>query len=105
MEIDLTGVIVTSIALITALAVVIAQLVKRHTNKKEWEELKVFAAMAVRAAETYFKSGCGKEKFDFAEKYIKDLCDAVNTKINTDAVKEAIQKAWEDAGLNHTSQK
>lgn len=101
MTIDMTQVVIAVVGLMSVvLTAVIVPLIKSKLTADQWENLKNYAVAAVQAAEILFGAGHGKEKLDYAMKYIEKECAAHGIKVDTDSVRVAVENAWKQLGFD-----
>lgn len=110
MNIDITQIIVSVIGLIGLIltGIVIPSLrswLKSKVTNEQWETIKNYALAGVQAAEILFNAqGKGEEKLEWVSKYIEAQCAAHGIKIDMDTVRIAIENAWKDLGLDHSTE-
>lgn len=111
MNIDITPIIVSVIGLIGLIltGIVIPSFkkwIKSKVTNEQWETIKNYALAGVQAAEILFNAqGKGEEKLEWVSKYIEAQCAAHGIKIDMDTVRIAIENAWKDLGLDHSTEK
>ena len=110
MNIDITQIIVSAIGLIGLIltGIVIPSLrswLKSKFTAEQWDTICNYAVAAVQAAEILFNAqGKGEEKLEWVSKYIEAQCAAHGIKIDMDTVRIAIENAWKDLGLDHSTE-
>ena len=109
MNIDITQIIVSAIGLIGLIltGIVIPSLrswLKSKVTNEQWETIKNYALAGVQAAEIMIGAGNGEKKFEDAKKYIEKECAAHGIKIDMDTVQVAIENAWKNLGLDHSTE-
>ena len=109
MNIDITQIIVSVIGLagLILTGIVIPSLrswLKSKITNSQWETIKNYALAGVQAAEIIIGAGNGEKKFEEVKKYIEAQCAAHGIKIDMDTVRIAIENAWKDLGLDHSTE-
>ena len=110
MNIDITQITVSVIGLagLILTGIVIPSLrswLKSKVTNAQWETIKNYALAGVQAAEILFNAqGKGEEKLEWVSKYIEAQCAAHGIKIDMDTVRIAIENAWKDLGLDHSTE-
>ena len=93
MNIDLTVIVQALLALIAAIITgFVLPYLKTKMSAANYEKLVTATAIAVEAAEQLYGAGFGKEKFDYAVKYLKSKGFTVDEAIIEAMVKELIHK-------------
>ena len=105
MNIDITQIIVAVIGLLGLVVTsVLVPLIRTKINAEQWDTICNYAVAAVQAAEIIIGAGKGAEKFAWAKEYIEAQCAAHGIKIDMDTVRIAIENAWKDLGLDHSTE-
>lgn len=106
MNIDITQIVVAVIGLLGLVVTsVLVPLIRTKINAEQWETIKNYALAGVQAAEILFNAqGKGEEKLEWVSKYIEAQCAAHGIKIDMDTVRIAIENAWKDLGLDHSTE-
>ena len=106
MNIDITQIVVAVIGLLgIVITSVVYPLIKSNLTNSQWETIKNYALAGVQAAEILFNAqGKGEEKLEWVSKYIEAQCAAHGIKIDMDTVRIAIENAWKDLGLDHSTE-
>lgn len=106
MNIDITQIVVAVIGLLGLVVTsVLVPLIRTKINAEQWETIKSYALAGVQAAEILFNAqGKGEEKLEWVSKYIEAQCAAHGIKIDMDTVRIAIENAWKDLGLDHSTE-
>lgn len=105
MNIDITQIVVAVIGLLGLVVTsVLVPLVRTKINAEQWDTICNYAVAAVQAAEIIIGAGKGAEKFAWAKEYIEAQCKAHGIKIDMDTVRIAIENAWKDLGLDHSTE-
>ena len=105
MNIDITQIVVAVIGLLGLVVTsVLVPLVRTKINAEQWDTICNYAVAAVQAAEIIIGAGKGEEKFGWAKEYIEAQCKAHGIKIDMDTVQVAIENAWKDLGLDHSTE-
>ena len=109
MNIDITQIIVAAIGFagLILTGIVIPSLrswLKSKVTNAQWETIKNYALAGVQAAEIIIGAGNGEKKFEEVKKYIEKECAAHGIKIDMDTVRIAIENAWKDLGLDHSTE-
>lgn len=105
MNIDITQIVVAVIGLLGLVVTsVLVPLVRTKINAEQWDTICNYAVAAVQAAEIIIGAGKGEEKFAWAKEYIEAQCKAHGIKIDLDTVQVAIENAWKDLGLDHSTE-
>ena len=105
-SIDVTEVVVAIIGVASIfITSVVYPLIKSKLTNSQWETIKNYALAGVQAAEILFNAqGKGEEKLEWVSKYIEAQCAAHGIKIDMDTVQVAIENAWKDLGLDHSTE-
>ena len=104
-SIDVTEVMVAIIGVASIfITSVVYPLVKSKLTNSQWETIKNYALAGVQAAEIIIGAGKGAEKFAWAKEYIEAQCKAHGIKIDMDTVQVAIENAWKNLGLDHSTE-
>lgn len=95
-NIDITPIIEAVITLIAAvITVFIIPWIKSKVSTAKLQNLKEWAALGVNAAEALYKgTKLGKDKREYVEKYLKDLCEKNGYKYNDVEIRIALEDAW-----------
>lgn len=106
MNIDITQIVVAVIGLLGLVVTsVLVPLIRTKINAEQWDTICDYAVAAVQAAEILFNAqGKGEEKLEWVSKYIEKECAAHGIKIDMDTVRIAIENAWKDLGLDHSTE-
>lgn len=105
MNIDITQIVVAVIGLLGLVVTsVLVPLIRTKINAEQWDTIYNYAVAAVQAAEIIIGAGKGEEKFAWAKEYIEAQCKAHGIKIDMDTVQVAIENAWKDLGLDHSTE-
>ena len=109
MNIDITQIIVSVIGLVGLIltGIVIPSLrswLKSKVTNAQWETIKNYALAGVQAAEIIIGAGNGEKKFEEVKKFIEAQCKAHGIKIDMDTVQVAIENAWKNLGLDHSTE-
>ena len=109
MNIEISQIIVSVIGLagLILTGIVIPSLrswLKSKITNSQWETIKNYALAGVQAAEIIIGAGNGERKFEEVKKYIEAQCAAHGIKIDMDTVRIAIENAWKDLGLDHSTE-
>ena len=105
-SIDVTEVVVAIIGVASIfITSVVYPLIKSKLTNSQWETIKNYALAGVQAAEILFNAqGKGEKKLEWVSKYIEAQCAAHGIKIDMDTVRIAIENAWKDLGLDHSTE-
>ena len=105
MNIDITQIVVAIIGLLGLVVTsVLVPLIRTKINAEQWDIIYNYAVAAVQAAEIIIGAGKGEKKFEEVKKYIEKECAAHGIKIDMDTVRIAIENAWKDLGLDHSTE-
>ena len=109
MNIDITQIVVAAIGFagLILTGIVIPSLrswLKSKFTAEQWNTIYSYAVAAVQAAEIIIGAGKGEEKFAWAKEYIEAQCKAHGIKIDMDTVQVAIENAWKNLGLDHSTE-
>lgn len=105
MNIDITQIVVAVIGLLGLVVTsVLVPLIRTKINAEQWDTIYNYAVAAVQAAEIIIGAGKGAEKFAWAKEYIEAQCAAHGIKIDMDTVRIAIENAWKNLGLDHSTE-
>lgn len=105
MNIDITQIVVAVIGLLGLVVTsVLVPLIRTKINAEQWDTICNYAVAAVQAAEIIIGAGKGAEKFAWAKEYIEAQCKAHGIKIDMDTVQVAIENAWKNLGLDHSTE-
>ena len=105
MNIDITQIVVAVIGLLGLVVTsVLVPLIRTKINAEQWDTIYNYAVAAVQAAEIIIGAGNGEEKFAWAKEYIEAQCKAHGIKIDMDTVQVAIENAWKNLGLDHSTE-
>ena len=104
-SIDVTEVVVAIIGVASIfITSVVYPLIKSKLTNSQWETIKNYALAGVQAAEIIIGAGNGEKKFEEVKKFIEKECAAHGIKIDMDTVRIAIENAWKDLGLDHSTE-
>ena len=105
-SIDVTEVVVAIIGVASIFTTsVVYPLIKSKLTNSQWETIKNYALAGVQAAEILFNAqGKGEEKLEWVSKYIEAQCAAHGIKIDMNTVRIAIENAWKNLGLDHSTE-
>ena len=102
MKIDLTQIVIALIGVLgTIITTYLIPYFKSKTTIAQRANIDGWAKAAVQCAEILYKgTGKGEEKRIYVEKYINDMCDKANIKIDINSVRIALENAWKSLGLD-----
>ena len=102
MQLDLTQIVVALIGLMgLVITSVIVPLIKSKLTDAQWQMVRAYAIAGVQAAEIIFNAqGQGEAKLRWVSEYITNQCLTHGIKIDAEAVRVAIENAWNQLGLN-----
>ncbi|MCM1329455.1 MAG: phage holin [Ruminococcus sp.] len=94
--IDITPVIEAVITLIVAvITAFVIPWIKSKVSAAKLQNLQEWAALGVNAAEAVYRgTKLGKDKREYVEKYLKDLCEKNGYKYNDNEIRIALEDAW-----------
>lgn len=102
MKIDLTQIVIALIGILsTIITTYLIPYFKSKTTADQRANIKGWAEAAVQCAEIIYNgAGKGDEKRAYVEKYINDMCNKANIKIDENSVRIALEDAWKNLGLD-----
>lgn len=102
-NIDITSIVVALIGVLgTVITTYLIPYFKSKTTTTQWDNIMAWAKAGVGCAEILYNGvGKGKEKREYVEKYILDMCSKAGVKVNSDEVRVAIENAWKSLGLDN----
>lgn len=102
---DITNVILLVIAFVgTVVSTFLIPWIKAKLTATQWQNLQDWAKVVVTAAEVLFKgTKLGKDKLEYAQNYLKELCEKNHYDYNEVEIRQAIENAWKNMTENEVT--